>query len=173
MSNMDAGWSRNTRTLALAGVIIVVVWALYLGRSMIGPLVISALLAYVLNPLVTFVNMRTHLPRSLVVTLLYLISLSLLVGLGIIFTPVLAAQVQDLGNELTEISLQIQNEMPENTVIFGLDVPLREILTDFVAAPEVFVQSDRILDAVNTATTNYRLGGDYSYCDLLSAAGLG
>ena len=151
---MDAGWSRNTRTLALAAAIIFVIWIIYLARSMIGPLVVAALLAYVLNPLITFINMRTHLPRSLVVTLFYLLSLTVLVGLSIIFTPFLAQQAQELTDELEGISMRLQTEMAPTTAVLGIDIPLRDILADFVSAPESFVESDRIIQVVNTATTN-------------------
>ena len=70
----DQQWSQNARLMALLLSIVGVGLLAYTARALVGPLVIAALLAYVLNPIVTFVNERTRLPRSIVVSLLYVLS---------------------------------------------------------------------------------------------------
>lgn len=77
---MAVGWSRTTRYLALVIVLVGAVWLLVVFRALIGPLVIAALLAYVLNPAVTLVKTRTRLRHYPSVILVYLLLLALLVA---------------------------------------------------------------------------------------------
>ncbi|MDX1689135.1 MAG: AI-2E family transporter [Candidatus Promineifilaceae bacterium] len=151
---MDHTWSRNTRAFVLlitAGILLALVYA---ARELLGPLIIAALLAYVLNPLVTFVNRRSKLPRSLVVALLYLLSLGALVLLVVLFAPPLIAEAQALTTELQSISSQIQMRLTERITILGFEMAPGEIMGVTETFPARFIRSDRILMVLQAASTN-------------------
>lgn len=151
---MNHTWSRNTRTFVLlitAGVLLALVYA---GRELLGPLIIAALLAYVLNPLVTVVNRRSKLPRNLVVPLLYLLSLGVLVLLVVVFAPPVVEEAQTLTSELQAISSQIQERLSEQVTIMGFEIAPGEIIGVTETFPEQFIRSDRILMMVEAASTN-------------------
>lgn len=151
---MNYTWSRNTRTFALlitAGVLLALIYA---ARQLLGPLIIAALLAYVLNPLVTFVNRRSKLPRNLVVALLYLLSLGALVLLVVVFAPPLVEEAQALTSELQSISAQIQERLSEQITVLGFEMAPGDLIGVTETFPEQFIRSDRILMVLEAASTN-------------------
>lgn len=151
---MNHTWSRNTRTFALLITAAVLLALIYAARQLLGPLVIAALLAYVLNPLVTFVNRRSKLPRNLVVALLYLLSLGALVMLVVVFAPPLVEEAQALTSELQSISSQIQERLTEQITILGFEMAPGDFIGVTETFPEQFIRSDRILMMLEAATTN-------------------
>lgn len=68
---MNQGWGRTIRYLALIVFLMGLVWLLSAARALIGPLIIAALLAYVLNPAVTLIKTRTRLKHNVAVSLVY------------------------------------------------------------------------------------------------------
>ncbi len=151
---MDVQWSRNTRNLAVLLLIASLIWLIYMARILLGPLIVAAFLAYVLNPLVNFVNQRTKLPRSLVVMLLYLGSVAVLVGLGVALAPVLVRQSRELIAELSDIAAQLQANIGETSSILGVELPTGALLADAFLIPQGLLETDRVLTLVNSATTN-------------------
>ena len=151
---MSYKWSRNARYLALLLVLILFGALLYAARILLGPLLIAALLAYILNPLVTVVNRRSHLPRSIVVALLYLLSLALLVVLVAVFVQPLIAQAEAVTLELQEISTYLQSRLSERVVVLGFEVDADNLLEQSDALPSDFIRSDRLVRVLEAASTN-------------------
>ena len=151
---VPGGWSRQTRNLALLLVLGVLIWIVYVGQELVGPLIVSALLAYVLDPIITFFNHRTRLPRGLVVTLLFLLTTALLVGASVAVAPEVAQQGEDLLTEFNNAVIELETILGAETEVFGIAIPTQQLLDDLLAAPDAFAESDRILTLVNTATTN-------------------
>ncbi|HEY76086.1 MAG TPA: AI-2E family transporter [Thermoflexia bacterium] len=89
-------WSRVTKvTVILTGLAILGV-LIYSFRDALPPLVIAALIAYILTPVVNLVCARLRLPRGLATLLVYLLFLALL-GLAIgLLAPPLVRQVTAL-----------------------------------------------------------------------------
>lgn len=74
-------------------------WLLYLLSPILTPFVAAALLAYLGDPLVDRLEAR-KLPRSLAVTLVFLVIVAVLVTLALIVIPRLGAQVETLATKL-------------------------------------------------------------------------
>jgi predicted PurR-regulated permease PerM len=151
---MSRSWSKTTRyfilSLSLAGLI----WFLVAARGLVGPLAISALLAYVLNPAVAFVNMRAKLPRKWVVLLVYLLSLAVLVILGIIFVPIIPQQIRNLAHEMGLFKLQLQERLAIPFTFMGFQIPLNDLFVNFVNASTDIVSADLVLEIIQGASTN-------------------
>jgi predicted PurR-regulated permease PerM len=151
---MSRSWSKTTRyfvlSLSLAGMI----WFLIAARGLVGPLAIAALLAYVLNPAVAFVNRRTKLPRKWVVLLVYLISLAVLITLGIVFAPVIAQQLRNLAEELRLFQTLLEERSVSPLIILGFQIPLREVVTNFGNASANFISPDLVLGVIQSTSTN-------------------
>ncbi len=150
---MSQSWNKTTRYLVLILSLAGLVWFLIAARGLIGPLAIAALLAYVLNPSVVFVNTRTKLPRKWVVLLVYLASLAVLVTLGIVFAPLIAEQVVNLADELTRVQAQLES-LATPIVFLGFEFPLNEAVTNFGIASTNFIRPDLIVGIIQSASTN-------------------
>ena len=79
---------------------------LYIGQSLLIPLALAALLAFVLDPMVTWLR-RWSLPRGLAVGLVITVTLSLLAGA----TVLTALQVGEIGQELPTHRKNIQKKL--------------------------------------------------------------
>jgi predicted PurR-regulated permease PerM len=130
------------------------IWFLIAARGLIGPLAIAALLAYVLNPAVAFVNIRTKLPRKWVVLLVYLISLAVLITLGIVFAPLIVQQLGNLAEELGLFQAQLEERLATPFFILGFQISLNEVVTNFGTASTNFVSPDLVLGVIQSTSTN-------------------
>jgi predicted PurR-regulated permease PerM len=151
---MSRSWSKTTRyfvlSLSLAGII----WFLIAAQGLLGPLAVAALLAYVLNPAVAFVNTRTKLPRKWVVLLVYIISLAVLITLGIILAPIIANQLRDWAAELGQVQAQFEGRLRRPFVFLGFQIPLDEFVTDIGNDSSGLISPDLILGIIQSTSTN-------------------
>lgn len=153
---MSKSWSKTTRYFVLGIVIILLVWFLVAANGLIGPLAIAAMLAYVLNPMVSLVNSRTKLPRNWVVLLVYLTSLATIVTLGIIFVPIIPAQTALFLEELQIIQSELEAALPSAISVAGFRISLSGIFSGLPGVSTNFFRPDTdvILLALQAATTN-------------------
>ena len=151
---MNTTWSRNVRVFVLLLALAAAGGVLYAARPLIGPLLIAALLAYILNPLVTSINRRSRLPRSVVVLLFYLLAMGAIVFLVITLAPLLATQARILSQELQQGILEVETILSQQIVVLGFELAPDEILGDSDLVAESLIRSDRIVSLVEAATTN-------------------
>ncbi|MEZ4708927.1 MAG: AI-2E family transporter [Caldilineaceae bacterium] len=92
-------WGTSTKAIAASIAIILAAILVWRFSNLIPPIVIAIILAYILNPLINFVDRRTLLDRGATVLLIYLILL-LLVGGGMVAVGFLAV---DQANQLAQV----------------------------------------------------------------------
>jgi predicted PurR-regulated permease PerM len=153
---MSKSWSRTTRYLVLILVLAFILWFFLAAKDLVEALAISALLAYILNPAVTFVNTRARVGRNWIVLLVYLLSLGALVTLGIIFIPVIPEQTASLITELQVILEQVEADYLSTPLTFlTYEIPLNTLIPELPElSPDAFIQPDLIFSAVQATTTN-------------------
>ena len=93
-----ASWS----FLGLFLLLVAVGWILLQLRILLAPLVLAAVLVYILDPVVTRLH-HHHVPRILGAVLSYLVLVGLLVLLGIVLVPQISQQTSDLASDLPTI----------------------------------------------------------------------
>jgi predicted PurR-regulated permease PerM len=86
-------------------------------REAIAPLVIAALLAYILDPIIEALQGFTRLKRKVAVSLTFFTALGLLIAIPAALFPILILQVEELISNLEDILRQVQ-EMASNPVVF-------------------------------------------------------
>lgn len=153
---ISKSWSRPTRYMMLILVLASFLWLIIAARDLFEALAISALLAYILNPVVTFFNRRARLSRNWTVFLVYLLSLAGLVTLGIIFVPVIPDQAARFVTQLQIILQDVQQQYLSEPIVFlTYEVSLLPLLPDVsLLTPEAIVRPDIILNAVQATSTN-------------------
>jgi predicted PurR-regulated permease PerM len=98
--SMRKTWSRPARYLALIILLLLGAVFIYAIREIIGPLVIAALLAYVLQPLVAWFDERTKLSRRSLVFIVFAIFFLVFIVLPAALTPLLLEQISSLEHDL-------------------------------------------------------------------------
>jgi predicted PurR-regulated permease PerM len=151
---VNEGWDRTTRYLALIIVLTSLVWLLFTVRALIGPLVIAALLAYVLNPTVTLITSRTKLSHNLSASLVYLLFLAILVAVLVIFVPVVIQQAKSLSLELQGIKVQLEDALTGPVTFLGFDLSLDQLLAELQEISSPLLKPERVLRVLKATTTN-------------------
>jgi len=116
-------WSPTAKTvvgLTIAGIF---VGLLMYFRSIIGPLMVSVVLAYLLHPVANLIKKITHLSWRLIVTILYLIVLVILIGILTLSGLAIVNQAENLigviRDFITNDLARIVNDLSQKDFSFG------------------------------------------------------
>lgn len=153
---MSKPWSRPTRYLVLIIVLIISGLFLYEAREMLRPLAISALLAFILNPVITIVQERMKLARAVVVLLVYLLSLGAIGLIGFVVVQLISEQTASLIAELEAISGQFQATYLNRPItIFNIQIRPAALLSGTTSGTADLFSADLIVQAFQATTTNF------------------
>lgn len=154
---MNKEWSTTTRYFVFALVLAGCIWFITEAQALIGAIAISALLAYLLNPIVTLVNERARVARSLVVFFVYLLSLVAIVTVTIIFIPAIPEQTASFLREMQTLMTQTQEDyLSEPITILNTEISLDGLMpeADLSELVSSFIRADIIVELLQTSTTN-------------------
>ena len=73
-------WSRSTKVIVTVAALVLVSWVTYRFQSLISQIIIAAILAYVLNPIIVQLDKRTALKRSTGILIVYLLLALAVIG---------------------------------------------------------------------------------------------
>jgi predicted PurR-regulated permease PerM len=151
---MNPGWSKAPRYLALIIVLVSLVWLLFAVRALIGPLIMAALLAYVLNPAVTLIKTRTQLRHGVSVSLVYFLFLAAFVVTLVIVAPIIANQARRVALELQVVKVRLEDALVSPVTFLGFDLALDELLLELEDISVPLLKPQRVLRTLIAATTN-------------------
>ncbi len=129
-------------------------WLVVSARDLIGPLAISALLAYVLNPLVNRVSKRSRLTRQTVVLLVYVIFLAALIAAAATMAPFIPVLIASLSEQLETITLLVQSVLAQPVTIFNIDIPLDALLANWPALTQGVTRPNLLINVLSSTSTN-------------------
>jgi predicted PurR-regulated permease PerM len=124
---MSKRWSNSTKQLVLTGVVIALIITLYRFRTIVAPTVIAIILAYIINPLVKFIQTRTRLSRTWAVSVLYLVLVIILSLLPAIFVPILVQEVMEVNVDVQEVADGISRFFTRPIVLFNYSLDTRSV----------------------------------------------
>ncbi|NPV56882.1 MAG: AI-2E family transporter [Anaerolineae bacterium] len=140
MTDARPRWSSQTKILVIVLILVVLGYVLFKFKSAIAPVVLSIILAYVLAPLVGWMERRWRIKRGLAVLLTYLLVLGVVGGLAAAVTPLLAPQFRGV---LTDIDLFIQQLVQlagQQYTIFGFVIDGSQILGELLPTIRGFIE---------------------------------
>ena len=124
-------WSLPFRYSVVSLLVAVGVYLVWYTRDLYEPLIISALLAYILNPFVSFLARRTNLSRPLVITIVFFVGLITFSSLITILTPQLITDIQILFVDIQDIFAQTREFVSQPVFIFEQELHLENFVPDF------------------------------------------
>ncbi len=78
--NSSPPWSRTTKTIVVVAGLLLLALLVMRFRTLLAMLVVAAILAYLLDPLIVFIDRRTNIRRGIVIAVVYLILAAALIG---------------------------------------------------------------------------------------------
>jgi len=97
---MRPRWTETTKRMVVVIGVLVGCVLLYLGRSTLLSLLLAAVVAYALFPLVGFLHRRLRFPHTLATIVVYILVLGILATIPIILVPIVTNQVRALNLNL-------------------------------------------------------------------------
>ena len=100
---MNTEWSMTTKYITGVGLILFGLFLLYITRTILPLLIIAALIAFLLTPIINFLHKQIRFPRILAVLFSYLLFVAILLLIPLLFVPIFADGI----NELATIQYQV------------------------------------------------------------------
>ncbi len=116
---MKPQWSTPFRYIAGVTAFVAFVAFVIYARAAVSPLIIAGFVAYLINPVVTFLSKKTRLSRAAAVNLVYFSALILLVGIPATLTPVFFNEIQLVIRDLLDLTEQLNEVLSEPIVFAG------------------------------------------------------
>jgi len=142
------------RNFILVLAIVLLALAAYLIRGLFGPLIIAALIAYLLKPMVSLLSPRLKLTQQTIATLVYILFASALIITVLLLAPVIIRQAQSLTSAVQEFITRFETSLAEPIVIAGVPIQLDGVYTDLRKSSGQLFSLDRIFTVIKGATTN-------------------
>ncbi|MEW5830966.1 MAG: AI-2E family transporter, partial [Chloroflexota bacterium] len=116
---MKTQWSMPFRYVAGVTAFVAFVAFVIYARAAISTLIIAGFVAYLINPVVTYLLEKTRLSRAAAVNLVYFSALILLVGIPATTTPVFFNEAQLVIRDLLDLTEQLNEVLSEPIVFAG------------------------------------------------------
>ncbi|NOY97793.1 MAG: AI-2E family transporter [Chloroflexi bacterium] len=127
---MAKQWSISFRYWVLSVLTILFVGLLWFARELISPLVVGALIAFVLNPAIEFLTRHTKLSRSWSATIVLFTGLGGLVALSALVVPRLINEIQILFVDIQALLLQTQETLSQPVIILEWELNFEYLMLD-------------------------------------------
>ena len=127
--NESPTWNAPTKIIVVLVALILFALITYRFQSLIGLLSIAAMMAYLMHPIISFIDKRTPIKRSTVVLVAYLLLLVLLMGamaaLGVAAYNQVVALIEAVPDLITALAQQIDT-LSQQTISIGGGPPRRK-----------------------------------------------
>ena len=104
--NNSPPWSRTTKTIVVVAALLLLALLVMRFRTLLAMLVVAAILAYLLDPLIVFIDKRTNIRRGIVIAVVYIVLAAALIG-G--FFALGVASYQQAANLIEQTPALIEN----------------------------------------------------------------
>jgi predicted PurR-regulated permease PerM len=109
-------------------------------KEIIPPIVIAIIIAYILNPIVNFLQNRIHLPRTVVLLLTYIIVLAIIIAIPVLIIPILAEDIASLEVNTQQIITSIETALAQSYRVAGITIHPSAILNQAIVALQGIIQ---------------------------------
>jgi predicted PurR-regulated permease PerM len=127
MNSIRPAWSPQTKLVVSLFLLALFIYLLSRFSIILAPLVLAAILAYILMPLANFFAARLRLHRILAIFLAYLVMLAGISIIPIVIIPTLATQMSGLNVDFQNIIQQIENLLGREYTVAGQVINLDAI----------------------------------------------
>jgi predicted PurR-regulated permease PerM len=144
MKKTERRWSSTTKTIVILFIVILVALIVYRFQDVIPPLVIALLLAFILDPIVSFLNNRLRLSRGLasgLVILALVIALLAAVATPAAAVPSIQRAVESMQEEATSVVTEISAFLRRPVEIMGYTLDLSEFYNELTTLLRSFISS--------------------------------
>ncbi|MFQ6101469.1 MAG: AI-2E family transporter [Anaerolineae bacterium] len=127
-------WSMTVKVVVVVFGVVVVGAIVLRFQRVITPLVIAGLIAYVLTPMVNFVNAHTRIPRGVLTAAIYLLFFGLIALAVSLLAPLLVRQALSFQLDFRRIGASIEEFLSQPLRIGDLSFDLASVYDELISA---------------------------------------
>ena len=149
---MESVWGERYRIWILTILLIIFVATLIFIREAISPLIIAALIAYLLNPVVSFLKKRTGFAHVVSVNLVFWFTLALIFVLPTFYLPSLFNELDTLNQNIVSIFDLVAEFISQPLVVGGISIDLSPFvpsLQDIPAISEITSGAFQLIESIS------------------------
>jgi len=109
-------------------------------REIIPPIIIAVIIAYILNPIINFLQSRFHLPRILTILFTYIIVMAILIGVPILVIPIMGENLEPLQLNPQQIITSLESALAQQYIIAGFTIHPSALAGQVISALQGLVQ---------------------------------
>ena len=109
-------------------------------NEIIPPIIIAVIIAYILNPIVNYLQVRIHIPRSLIILLTFVIVLAIIVSFTIVIIPILASNLPSTEIITQQLVKSFETALSQQYHILGITILPSAMLDQAIVALRGFIQ---------------------------------
>ncbi|MCI0395798.1 MAG: AI-2E family transporter [Chloroflexi bacterium] len=126
-TSTSPAWPASTKRLVMTVLLILFLLTLYRIRGLLIPVIMALVMAYVVLPIVDFLQQRFRLSRGLAIALIYLFIIAGIVAIPVGAIPQLITQGNNLVNNTPRYLQQLGEFLERPLVIGSYTIPLNEL----------------------------------------------
>jgi len=152
---VESAWGERYRIWALSVMSIILVATLIFAREAISPLIVAGLIAFLLNPIVSFLKKRTGISHVLSVNIVFWFTLTLIFVLPTFYLPSLFGEIEALNENIVSIYADITEFISQPLVIGGLSIDLSPLFPSLQDIPAISEITSSALQLLETISVNF------------------
>jgi predicted PurR-regulated permease PerM len=129
-------------------------WIVFTYQSLLSPLVISCLIAYLLYPGVTWLSNRTRINRRIIVPIVYLSFLVTTILVVTFIAPIIIDQFLLLADQIVRLPELLETTKHTLERSLGFSIPIEMYMNEFGANLVQLLKPERIFRLIQGASTN-------------------
>lgn len=127
---MNNTWSTPTRIMVVSLLLLAGIWLIVQASAMVESLLIASLLAYLLYPLVKWLERRTRFNHRAAATLVFLVFILLVTGIPAAMGTLAVSQFNRLSTELATALLALRERAMQPFFIFGFNINPQDVIAN-------------------------------------------
>ena len=109
-------------------------------KEIIPPVIIAIIIAYILNPIVNYLQLRIHLPRSLIILLTYFIVFTIIICIPILVIPIFAGDVSSAQINTQQLLKSLEDALAQQYSVLGITIHPSALLDQVIGTLQGYIQ---------------------------------
>lgn len=153
---MDTRWSNSTRVLVIVLLLAGVIWLAFVASPLLDAILIAALLAYLMNPIVCWLARRTQLNRAQAAIITFIVSLLVVLSIPAAVGTVAVSSLAGLGQDFLSAAAEIEAWLFRPIDILGFHLEPQQLIEPLQGMASSFLASLPVgsLTIISSVTTN-------------------
>lgn len=121
-------WSKQTKLVISLMLVALFLYLIARFRTVIAPLILACVLAYILSPFVNLLHNHMRISRILAIIISYLLLLGIIITIPVVIIPILGSQLTGLNLDIQRLLTQIESLLGHHLVVLGQEINVDQII---------------------------------------------